>query len=87
MVRSPTTDGGAVAPASLYRPENAMTGAQVWSPPNSTLNNSRNCEVLAQKFYAHGDGAHRGQSEVFLVIQHGLVQLAGPISIYGTQGC
>jgi hypothetical protein len=79
-----------VAPASLYRLENAMTGAQVWPTPNSTLNNtnpSSNCKVLAQKLSVHGDGAHRGQSEVFPVIQHGLVQLVGPISIYSTQGC
>jgi hypothetical protein len=30
-------DGGAVAPASLYWPENATTGAQVWLTPIQPL--------------------------------------------------
>jgi hypothetical protein len=55
-------DGGAVAPASLYRPDNAMTGAQVWLIPNSTHNDhnpSINCKVLAHNLFVHGDGANR----------------------------
>jgi hypothetical protein len=71
QVEIPDHGGGAVAPASLYQPENAMTGAQVWLTPNSThndLNPSINCKVLTQNLSIHGDGAHRGQSEVFLVI-------------------
>jgi hypothetical protein len=70
-VRSPTTDGGAVAPTSLYRPEHAKAKLLTWSKSNSTSGNpnpSTNCEVLAQNFSAHGDGANRGQPEVFPVI-------------------
>ena len=54
-------DGGAVALASLYRPENAMTDAQVWLTPNSThndLNPSTNFGVLAPNLSVHGDGAN-----------------------------
>jgi hypothetical protein len=50
MVRSPTVDGGAVAPASLYRPDNATTGTPVWLTPNSTNNDhnpSINCKIPA----------------------------------------
>jgi hypothetical protein len=46
-VRSPTTDGGAAAPASLYRPENATTRPFHCLTSNSTLGNtnpSTNCE-------------------------------------------
>jgi hypothetical protein len=58
-VRSPTTDGGAVTPASLHRPENAITRFLHCSTPNSTLgdtNPSTNFEVLAQNLSIHGDG-------------------------------
>jgi hypothetical protein len=54
-------DGGAVAPASLYWPENATTGAQVWLTPNSTRNDyypSNNCKVLAPNLSIHGDSAN-----------------------------
>jgi hypothetical protein len=60
-VRSLTTDSGAVAPASLYRLENAMTRPLRCSTPNSTLgktNPSTNCRVLAQNLSIHGDGAN-----------------------------
>ena len=36
--RPPTEDIGAVAPTSLYWPDNATTDAQVWPTPNSTPN-------------------------------------------------
>jgi hypothetical protein len=64
-------DGGAVAPASLYRLENATTRPLRCSTPNSTLgdtNPSTNCEVLAQNLSVHDDGANRGQPEVFPAI-------------------
>jgi hypothetical protein len=51
-------DSGAVAPASPYRPENAMIGAPVRLTPNSTYNDhnpSSNCKVLASNRSAHGD--------------------------------
>jgi hypothetical protein len=82
-------DGGAVAPASLYRPENATTMPLRCSTPNSTLgdtNFSLNCEILAHNPSVHGDGAKRGQFKVFPVILHVLAQLAGLMSIYSTQG-
>jgi hypothetical protein len=56
-------DGGAVAPASLYRPNNATTGAQVWLTPNSTPNDhypSINCKVLAPNLSVHGDSTNYG---------------------------
>jgi hypothetical protein len=56
-------DGGAAAPASLYRPENALTGAPVWLTPNSTLNDhnpSINCKALALNLFVHGDSANYG---------------------------
>jgi hypothetical protein len=62
-LRSPTMDGGAAAPASLYRPENAMTDASVQLIPNSTYNDhnpSSNCMVLASNRSAHGDSANYG---------------------------
>jgi hypothetical protein len=37
-VRSPTVDGGAVAPASPYWLEHTTISAQVWLTPNSTPN-------------------------------------------------
>jgi hypothetical protein len=55
-------DGGAVAPTSLYRQDNTMTGAQVWLTPNCTHNDhnpSINCKVLAHSHSVHGDGANR----------------------------
>jgi hypothetical protein len=70
-LRSPTTDGGAVAPASLYWPEYAKAKLLTWSTPNSTSgdpNPSTNCGVLAQNLSVHGDGANHGQPEVFPVI-------------------
>jgi hypothetical protein len=54
-------DGGAVAPVSLYRPDNATTDAPVWLTPNSTHNNhnpSINCKVLAHNLSVHGDGTN-----------------------------
>jgi hypothetical protein len=56
-----TVDGGAAAPASLYRPENAMTGAPVRLTPNSTLNDhnpSINCKALAPNLSVHGDSTN-----------------------------
>ena len=56
-------DGGAAAPASLYRPENAMTDASVQLIPNSTYNDhnpSSNCKVLAPNRSAYGDSANYG---------------------------
>jgi hypothetical protein len=56
-------DGGAVALASLYRPENITTGAPLWHTPNSTLNDhnpSLNCKVLAPNLSVHDDGANYG---------------------------
>jgi hypothetical protein len=53
--------GGAAAPASLYQPENAMTGAPVRLTPNSTYNDhnpSSNCKVLASNCSTHGDSAN-----------------------------
>jgi hypothetical protein len=55
-------DGGAVAPASLYRPDNATTGAQVRLTPNSTHNDhnpSINCKVLAHNLTVHGGDGNR----------------------------
>jgi hypothetical protein len=83
-------DGGALAPASLYRPRYAMTGALEWLTPNSTPNNhfpSTNFKVLAPNLSAHGDSAINGQPEAFPVILHVLAQLAGSRSITSTQGC
>jgi hypothetical protein len=59
--RPPTVDGRAAAPASLYRPENAMTGAPVRLTPNSAPNNhnpSINSGVLTLNCSVHGDGAN-----------------------------
>jgi hypothetical protein len=83
-------DGGAAALGSLYRLENAMVMLLHCTTLNSTPNDhfpSLNCKVLAHNHSVHGDGANRGQSMVFPVIYRSLVQLAGPISIYSTQGC
>jgi hypothetical protein len=88
-VRSPTMDGRAVAPASLYWPENTTTGAQVWLTPNSTPNDyypSNNCKVLAPNLSVHGESANYGWTETFSVILRVLAQLAGSRSIKGTQG-
>jgi hypothetical protein len=79
-----------VSPANLSRPENATALPLHCTTPNSTLsdtNPSINCGVLAHNLSVHGDGTHRRQSKVFPVIQHGLVQLAGPISFYSIHGC
>jgi hypothetical protein len=64
-------DGGAGAPASLYRPKYAKAKLLTWSIPNSTPgdpNPSTSCEVLAQNLSIHSDGANRGQPEVFPVV-------------------
>jgi hypothetical protein len=56
-------DGGAAAPVSLYRPENATTGALVWLTPNSTNNDhnpSINFKVLAHNHAVHGDSTNYG---------------------------
>ena len=61
-------DGGVVAPASMYRPRYAMTGALEWLTPNSTPNNhfpSTNFKVLAPNLSAHGDSAINGQLKAF----------------------
>ena len=52
-------DGGAVAPVSLYQPNNVTTGALVWLTPNSTPNDhnpSLNYNVLAHNHSVHGGG-------------------------------
>jgi hypothetical protein len=70
-VRSPTTDGGAVAPVSLYRPENATTRPLRCSTPNYTLgdtNPSTNCTKLAQSMSAHDDGENWEEIMVFRAI-------------------
>jgi multidrug efflux pump subunit AcrB len=67
-----------------------MASALAWLTHNSTPDDhfpSINCKVLAPNLLAHGDSAKQGQSEVFPVIQRDLVQLAGLLSIYSTQGC
>jgi hypothetical protein len=53
----------AVASTSLYRPDNATTGAQVWLTPNLTPNDhfpSTNCTNLGRNLSVHGDGANYG---------------------------
>jgi hypothetical protein len=70
-LKSPTADGGAVAPASQDRSENATVMLLLCLTPNSNpgdKNPSTNCTVLGRELSAHGDDAHRGQSAVFLVI-------------------
>jgi hypothetical protein len=55
-------DGGAVAPASLYHPDNAMISAPVRLTPNSTYkdhNPSLNCKVLAHNRSIHGGDGNR----------------------------
>jgi hypothetical protein len=89
-LKSPTEDGGAVAPASQDRLENVMTGALERLTPNSTPNNhypSTNFKVLAPNLSAHGDSAINGQPEAFPMILRVLAQLAGSRSITSTQGC
>jgi hypothetical protein len=89
-LKTPTVDGAAVALASLPWPENTTAMLLLCLTPNSNpddKNPSTNCTVLGRELSVHGDGAHQGQSAVFPVIQRGLVQLAGPLSIYSTQGC
>jgi hypothetical protein len=52
-----------VAPASLYRPDNATIGAQVWLTSNSTPNDhypSINCKVLDPNLSGHGDSTNYG---------------------------
>jgi hypothetical protein len=54
-------DGGAVAPARLYRQENTMIRPLRCSTPNSTLGDTNpltNCQVLAQNLSVRGDGAN-----------------------------
>jgi hypothetical protein len=83
-------NGGAVAPASLYRPRHAMIGALEWLTPNLTPNNhfpSTNFKVLAPNLSAHGGRAINGQLKVFSSIYSGLVQLAGLMSFKSTQEC
>ena len=82
-------DGGAVAPASLPWPENAMAGAPVWLTPISTHNDhnpSLNCKVLAHNRTAHGNGENREHLDMFMVIQSGLVQLNDSVSNRGHEG-
>ena len=89
-LKSPTEDGGAAAPASLYRPRYAMTGALERLTPNSTPNNhypSTNFKVLAPNLSTHGDNAINGQPEAFPVILRVLAPLAGSRSITSTHGC
>jgi hypothetical protein len=88
--RSPTVDGGAVAPASQDRPENVMTRIPLWLTPNSTPYvpfPSINYKVLAPNFSVHGDSAINGQTEAFPVILRVLAQLIGSRSIKSTQEC
>jgi hypothetical protein len=66
-----------------------MTGALTWLTPNPTPgdpNPSLNCTNSAQSS-AYDDGEHRGQTEAFLAIKHGLAQLVEPTSIPSVQGC
>jgi hypothetical protein len=89
-LKSPTEDGGAAAPASQDRPENAMTVALERLTPNSTPNNhypSTNFKVLAPNLSAHGDNTINRQLEAFPVILRVLAQLAGSRSITSTHGC
>jgi hypothetical protein len=54
-------DGGAVAPASLYRPRYAMTGALEQLTPNLTPNNhfpSINCANPGRNLSVHDDGGN-----------------------------
>jgi hypothetical protein len=66
-----------------------MTGALTWLTPNPTPgdpNPSLNCTNSAQTS-AYDDSEHRGQTEAFLAIKHGLAQLVEPTSIPSVQGC
>jgi hypothetical protein len=54
-------DGGAVAPASLYRPRYAMTDALEQLTPNLTPNNhfpSINCANPGRNLSIHDDGGN-----------------------------
>jgi hypothetical protein len=82
-------DGGVVAPASLYRPRYAMTGALEQLTPNSTPNNhfpSINCANPGRNLSIHNDGGNREQFDVFLAIQGSLVQLNMSTSSRGLNG-
>jgi hypothetical protein len=82
-------DGGAVAPASLYRPRYAMTGALEQLTPNSTPNThfpSINCVNPGQNLSVHDNGGNREQFDVFLAIQGSRVQLNRSTSSRGLNG-
>jgi hypothetical protein len=77
-----------VAPASLYRPDNTTIDALVWLTPNSTHNDhnpSLNCKVLADYLSVHGNSENREQTDVFMVIQSGLVQFNESMSTRGLE--
>jgi hypothetical protein len=60
-----------------------MTGALTWLTPNPTHgdpNLTLNCTNPARSPSAHDDGETQGKTEVFLVIQCGLVQSIGSMS-------
>jgi hypothetical protein len=82
-------DGGGVAPASLYLPRYAMTGAPVWMTLNSTPNDhfpSINCTNPGRNLSVHDDGGNREQFDLFLAIQGSLAQLNRSTSSRGLNG-
>jgi hypothetical protein len=77
-------------PASLYRPDYAMTSALTRLTPNpihGDLNPTLNCTNPARSPSAHDDGKTWGKTDVFLVIHCGLIQSNGSTSNMRLKGC
>jgi hypothetical protein len=81
--KTPTVNGGVRALASLHQPQHLTIHALSRSTPNSTtvdLNPSLNWINLAQSSSTHDDDETQAKTEVFSMIQCGLVQSIGPMS-------
>jgi hypothetical protein len=88
--RSPTVNDCVRAPASLHRPQHQTIHALSRSTSNSTPGDpspSLNWTSPAQSSSAHDDSETRGKTEVFSMIQCGLVQSSGRTSNRVLKGC
>jgi hypothetical protein len=73
-----------VSPVNSYWPDYAMAGALLCLAPNSTpgdMNLSTNCTIPCWEHSVHDNSENREQTDVFMVIQSGLVQSNESMSI------
>jgi hypothetical protein len=78
-----------VSPVNSYWPDYATTRPLLCLTPNSTpgdTNPSTNCTIPGWEHSVHDNSENREQTDVFMVIQSGLVQSNESMSIRGLEG-